>query len=66
MIWNYGSPVKHWPGRHSIGWGVEGVEVYKISQCMVALLFLCAIGSENFEKMQLDRPLKLGTEEYFM
>ena len=31
-----------------------------------SLLFLNAIGGENFGKMQFDRSLQLRTEEYFM
>ena len=44
---------------------LEGVEIYRFLLFGEPLLLLNAIGGENFEKMQLDRPLQLGAEEYF-
>ena len=47
-----------------IGQGRGRVEIF--SRYVKSLLLLNAIGAENFEKMQFDRPLQLGTEEYFL
>ena len=46
----------NWVGE---GWGRgagRGLKVYKFSQCGWSLLFLNAIGGENVEKGQFDRP----------
>ena len=46
-------------------------KLHKFSLYVGSLLFLLNTkgvggGGENFEKMQFDRPLQSGTEEYFM
>ena len=42
---------------------MEGGKLNKFSQCEGSLN---ADGSENFEKIHFDHPLKLGTEGYIM
>ena len=52
--------------------GVEGVEFFKFSQCGGGgggggiVIVIKPKGGENFEEMQFDHLLQLGTEECFM